>query len=92
MYSPGVLAVPLSDTAVRQAKPKDKAYTLTDADGLTLFVSPSGSKAWHYRYRLGSKQPRISFGTYPALSLKDARAMRDNARNLVAKGLDPRRA
>lgn len=84
--------MPLSDTAVRQAKPKDKAYTLTDADGLSLFVTPNGTKAWHFRYRLGSKQPRISFGTYPALSLKDARAMRDSARNLVAKGLDPRNA
>ncbi len=84
--------MPLSDTAVRQAKPKDKRYTLADTDGLFLQVAPNGTKSWHFRYRLGSKQPRFSFGTYPALSLKDARAMRDSARSLVAKGLDPRNA
>lgn len=82
--------MPLTDTAVRQAKPRDKPYTMADGDGLSLHISPNGTKAWHFRFVWGGKQLRISFGTYPELSLKDARERREAARANVAKGIDPR--
>lgn len=82
--------MPLTDTAVRQAKPKDKDYSLSDTAGLSLFVAAKGSKAWHFRFSWHGKQPRISLGTYPEITLKEARERRDQARSLVAKGIDPR--
>ncbi len=80
----------LSDTTVRLARATGTDYTLGDADGLALFVTAQGSKSWHFRFYWGGKQPRISLGIYPEISLRDARARRDEARNLVAKGIDPR--
>lgn len=82
--------MPLTDTAVRQAKPRDKDYSLSDTAGLSLFVAAKGSKAWHFRFSWHGKQPRISLGTYPEITLKEARERRDQARSLVAKGIDPR--
>ncbi|MEB0132587.1 integrase arm-type DNA-binding domain-containing protein [Pseudomonas sp. CCI2.4] len=82
--------MPLTDTAVRQSKPKDKDFTLTDSDGLSLFVSARGVKSWHFRFSWHGKQPRISMGTYPETTLREARDLRDKARALVAKGIDPR--
>lgn len=80
----------LTDTAARQAKPKEKAYTLADSLGLSLYVAPGGVKSWHFRFTWLGKQVRISFGTYPEVALKDARARRDEAREEVAQGMDPR--
>lgn len=75
----------LTDTAVRLAKPNAKDYSLHDGNGLSLFVSAKGAKYWHFRFSwLGGRQPRISFGTYPDLGLKQARQLRDEARALVA--------
>jgi len=82
--------MPLTDTAVRQAKPAEKDFTLPDAHGLALFVASNGTKSWHFRFSWHGKQPRISLGKYPDISLKDARELRDEARKLVAKGIDPR--
>ena len=82
----------LTDTAARQAKPKDKAYTLADTLGLTLYVAPNGVKSWHFRFTWLGKQARISLGMYPELGLKEARARRDEAREQVASGVDPREA
>ncbi|NVZ61218.1 integrase arm-type DNA-binding domain-containing protein [Pseudomonas gingeri] len=82
--------MPLTDTAVRQAKPQEKDYSISDSAGLFMFVSTKGSKAWHFRFSWHGKQPRISLGTYPEITLKDARERRDQARALVAKGIDPR--
>jgi len=82
--------MPLTDTAVRQAKPADKSFTLTDGSGLSLFVAPNGTKSWHFRFAWHGKQPRYSLGTYPEIGLKDARELRDQARSMVAKGIDPR--
>lgn len=79
----------LSDLMVRQAKATGKPYTLADFDGLSLFVSANGAKAWHFRFSWGGKRDRMSFGSYPALSLKDARALRDEAHSLIAKGINP---
>lgn len=82
--------MPLTDTAVRQAKTAEKDYTLKDADGLSLFVASNGTKSWHFRFSWHGKQPRISLGTYPEITLREARERRDKARALVAKGVDPR--
>lgn len=82
--------MPLTDTAVRQAKPAEKDFTLKDGDGLALFVAANGNKSWHFRFTLHSKPARISLGTYPEISLKEARELRDKARSQVAKGIDPR--
>ncbi|WP_221261826.1 tyrosine-type recombinase/integrase, partial [Xanthomonas campestris] len=80
----------LTDMVVRQAKASDKPYTLADFDGLFLYVSPVGGKAWHFRYTWVGQRARISLGSYPELSLRDAREFRDQARALVAKGINPR--
>lgn len=82
--------MPLTDTAVRQAKPADKDVTLTDGSGLSLFIATNGTKSWHFRFSWHGKQPRVSLGTYPEITLKEARELRDQARSLVAKGIDPR--
>ncbi len=81
----------LTDTAIRLAKPAKKNYSLSDGEGLSLFVGANGAKLWHFRFSwLGGTQPRISFGAYPDISLKQARQLRDEARALVAQGVDPR--
>ncbi|WP_392560369.1 tyrosine-type recombinase/integrase [Orbus mooreae] len=80
----------LTEIAVRNAKPKQKRYTLNDDEGLSLCVAPCGGKYWHFRFSWQGKQPRISLGTYPDLSLKEARLKRDDYRLDIAKGIDPR--
>ncbi|TXI06580.1 MAG: DUF4102 domain-containing protein [Rhizobium sp.] len=82
--------MPLTDTAARQAKPKEKAYTLKDGDGLFLYIAKNGTKSWHFRFTWHGSQERISMGTYPEIGLRDARERRDEARSMVAKGIDPR--
>jgi integrase len=83
----GVMA--LTDIAVRQARPKDKVYTLSDGRGLGLCVKPGGGKSWHFRYYWSGKQKRIALGKYPEISLKEARGRREAARALVAQGINP---
>ncbi|MBK9427057.1 MAG: tyrosine-type recombinase/integrase [Gammaproteobacteria bacterium] len=80
----------LSDMAVRRAKATGKAYDLYDTLGLYLAVTANGGKSWHFRYYWLGKRKRMSFGTYPEVSLLEARALRDAARALVAKGINPR--
>ncbi len=80
----------LTDVAVRQARPTGKDYTLRDFDGLSLAVSAKGGKSWHFRYYWAARQKRMSLGTYPAVSLREARALRDEARALAAKGINPK--
>ncbi|TBM21945.1 tyrosine-type recombinase/integrase [Hafnia paralvei] len=79
----------LSDVKVRSAKPEAKAYKLTDGDGMVLLVHPNGSKYWRLRYRFGGKEKMLALGKYPEVSLADARARRDEARKLLAYGVDP---
>lgn len=81
--------MPLSDTAIRTAKPADKPYKLSDDKGLFLLIQPNGSKYWRQKYRFGGKEKLLSFGTYPDVSLKVARAKRDEARSLLANDVDP---
>ncbi|MDR2127976.1 MAG: Arm DNA-binding domain-containing protein, partial [Burkholderiaceae bacterium] len=79
----------LSDLTVRQAKATGKRYTLADLDGLGLAVSAVGGKAWYFRYYWLGKQKRMSLGAYPAIGLREARTLRDEARALLAKGINP---
>lgn len=82
-------ATPLTDSAIKAAKPKEKPYKLTDGQGLYLEVMPNGSKLWRMKYRHADKEKRLAFGAYPALSLVKARQRRSEAREQLAGGLDP---
>ncbi len=79
----------LSDLTVRQAKAAEKTYSIPDTDGLGLVVAPTGGKSWHLRYYWLGKQKRISLGNYPEIGLREARTLRDEARALLAKGINP---
>jgi integrase len=79
----------LTDTALRNAKPTDKAFKLYDEKGLYLIINPNGGKWWRFKYRFDDKEKTLSFGTYPEIKLAGARARRDDARELVANGIDP---
>jgi hypothetical protein len=79
----------LSDTRIRAAKPRTKPYKMFDTDGLFLVVNPSGGRWWRQRYRYAGKEQLLSLGTYPEVSLADARERRDALRKQVASGIDP---
>lgn len=79
----------LTDAVCRTAKAAESDYKLTDALGLHLYVTKAGYKSWRLAYSYLGKKKRIVFGPYPAISLKDAREMRDEARRLLARGIDP---
>jgi hypothetical protein len=81
--------MPLTDTAIRNAKPGEKPIKLFDERGLYLELSPTGGKWWRLKYRFGGKEKRLSLGVYPDVSLKEARDRRDGARKLLADGVDP---
>ncbi len=80
---------PLSEIKIRNAKPQESAYKLFDGGGLYLFVTPSGGKLWHFKYHFDNKEKKLTFGSYPEISLLDARQQRDDARKLLANGVDP---
>ena len=79
----------LTDTALRNAKPTDKAFKLYDEKGLFLIVNPNGGKWWRFKYRFNDKEKTLSLGTYPEIKLAGARVRRDEARELVANGINP---
>lgn len=79
----------LTDAAIKNAKPKLKAYKLSDGGGLYLEVSPAGGKLWRLKYRFQDKEKRLAIGVYPAVGLKEARARRDEAKEQLADGIDP---
>jgi len=81
--------MPLTDTAIRNAKPGEKARKLSDGAGLYLEVSPAGGKWWRLKYRYGGKEKRLSLGVYPDVSLREARKRRDDARKLLTNDIDP---
>jgi hypothetical protein len=72
--------MPLTDTAIRNAKPGKKPIRLFDGGGLYLEVFPTGGKWWRLKYRFEGKEKRLSLGVYPDVSLKDARDRRDASR------------
>ena len=81
--------MPLTDTAIRNAKARAKPFRLADARGLYLEMAPAGGKWWRLKYRFGGKEKRLSLGVYPDVSLGMARERRDSARKLLADGVDP---
>jgi integrase len=81
--------MPLTDVTVRTAKPRDKTYKLSDSGGLYVEVTPAGRKRWRWKYRVGGREKLLSMGLYPEVTLLAARARRDDARKLLAGGVDP---
>lgn len=81
--------MPLTDTAIRNAKPGEKPYKLADEKGLFLLINPNGSRWWRLKFRVDGKEKLLSLGTYPEIGLKKARADRDEARTMLAEGIDP---
>ena len=81
--------MPLTDTAIQNAKPGPKPQRLFDGGGLYLELAPSGGKWWRFKYRINGKEKRISLGVYPDVGLKEARNRRDEARKVLAGGGDP---
>lgn len=84
--------MPLSDIKIRNLKPKEKAYKVSDFEGLFILVKVSGSKSWRFKYRLDGKEKLFVIGDYPAVSLSKARQARDLAKSQLADGIDPNEA
>lgn len=81
----------LTDRQIKNAKPTDKPYKLSDGAGMFLLVKPNGKKYWQMKYRYLGKEKLLSFGAYPIISLMDARVKRDEAKKLLATDQDPSR-
>jgi len=83
--------VPLNDTQIKNAKPKEKDYTLSDGNGLQLLIKSSGVKLWEFRYKSPTtlKRRKTSFSTYPKVSLKEARLRKSEYQLLLNSGIDP---
>lgn len=79
----------LTDTAIRNAKPKDKPYKVSDSQGLYLLVNPRGSKLWRVKYRINGVERKLAIGPYPEITLAEARAARDAARKQIVHAIDP---
>jgi integrase len=79
----------LTDTAIRNAKPKDKPYKVADSQGLYLLVNPRGSKLWRVKYRINGAERKLALGAYPEITLAEARTARDVARKQLAHAIDP---
>lgn len=84
--------MPLTEAKVKSLKPKAKPYKVSDYDSLFVLVTPSGSKLWKFKFRVDGKEKSLSFGKYPAVTLKRARFLRDEARTQIAEGRDPAQA
>ena len=81
--------MPLTDTAIKKAKPEAKPYRMADGGGMCLYVHPKGGKYWRLSYRFGGKQKTLALGVYPDVTLSEARERREQARKLLANGADP---
>ncbi len=84
--------MPLTDTAVRNAKGREKPQKLSDGGGLHLLVNPNGTRYWRMAYRYRGRQKTLAFGVYPIVSLANARAARDAAKKLLTRDIDPSEA
>lgn len=81
--------MPLSDIAIRAAKPGPKPIKLSDERGLFLLVAPTGGKLWRMKYRIAGKEKKLALGRYPDVGLREARERCTEARKLIASGIDP---
>lgn len=82
--------MPLTDTTIRQkTRPQAKAFKLADSGGLFLYVTPTGSRLWRWKYRYGGKERLMSFGAYPAVSLAQVRELHRQGQALLAADTDP---
>jgi len=79
----------LTDVKVRNAKQTEKQFKLSDGGGMYLLVTPNGGKCWRLKYRFGGKEKTLALGTYPEITLADARQRREDARKLLAHSVDP---
>ena len=79
----------LNDSKIRQAKPAERQYKLTDSNGLYLLVKPNGTKLWRYKFAFAGKENTYSIGIYPEVTLSDARKARDEAKAMVKRGINP---
>jgi len=81
----------LTDVAIRNAKPGEKAIKLTDGAGMFLLITPAGGKLWRLKYRIDGREKLLAIGAYPEIGLSEARKQREEARSLLALGKDPSR-
>lgn len=79
----------LTATQIKNAKPREKPYKLSDGEGMYLLVAVKGGKSWRLKYRINGKEKLLSLGVYPEVSLRDARERRADARKAIAGGIDP---
>lgn len=82
----------LTDRQLKNVKPSDKKQTLSDGRGLSLVVTSAGGKYWQYNYRFDGKQKTLRIGTYPDVPLIKAREQHQQARQMLANGIDPAQA
>jgi len=80
---------PLTATQIKQAKPKEKDYKLSDGGGLYLLVTKKGGKHWKLKYKFDGKEKKLSLGAYPDITLSKARELREENKQLIANGIDP---
>ena len=81
----------LTDVAIRNAKPGEKAIKLADGAGMFLLVTPAGGKLWRLKYRIDGREKLLAIGAYPEIGLREARKRREEARAMIAQGQDPSR-
>ena len=79
----------LTDTSVKQARPRGSPVKLADGNGLYLLLSPNGSKLWRWKYRLDGKEKLMDIGAHATISLADAQVARDQARKQLVTNVDP---
>lgn len=79
----------LSEVKIRASRPREKSYKVWDDRGLFMLVTPTGARLWRFKYRIDGKERLLALGAYPDVPLKGAREKRDEARALVADGIDP---
>ena len=82
-------STPLTDTEIKNAKPKEKKYTLSDGNGLQLLIKPDGKKIWEIRFTVDGKAKTTTAGSYPAVTLAQARIVRNEYKSKAANGIDP---
>lgn len=86
---PRVKTHDLNDLKIRSLKPQEKPYKVFDGKGLYLLVTPKGSKLWRFNYRFNGKNKTIAIGSYPEISLSEAREKARYFRSLIQNGIDP---